>query len=95
MYDRDLLKIKLKVLLILSKGQNRRDIVHLTNACAAHLDTLTKFQLNLSKQLKKCRHPASTRTDGIWGPKLNFFENSSQYISLLLVPLSAKGKLRG
>lgn len=53
-----------------------------------------RLQLDLSKQLKRFRHPASTRTDGIWEPNLNFFENSSLCISLLLVPLSAKGKLR-
>lgn len=53
-----------------------------------------KLQLDLSKQLKRFRHPASTRIDGIWEPNFNFFENSSLHISLLLVPSSAKGKLR-
>lgn len=56
--------------------------------------TPAKVAVDLSKQLKRFRHPASTRIDGIWESNFNFFENSSLHISLLLVPSSAKGKLR-
>lgn len=46
-------KIKLKVLLILPKGQNRRHTVHLTNAHAIHPNTLTKVAARLVKTVKK------------------------------------------
>lgn len=63
---------------------------HTPAKCVAH----AQVAVDLSKQLKRFRHPASTRIDGIWESNFNFFENSSLHISILLVPSSAKGKLR-
>lgn len=83
---------KLQVLVIPPKGENKRHRVHLMHVPRI-LTHQQRLQLDLSKQLKRFRHPASTRIDGIWEPNFDF-ENSSLHISLLLVPLSAKGKLR-